>query len=191
VKRSDGAVDPTLTPSEVKTHSAATSATVAAAGRATEPEGGARPSKLTLAGYDVGEMIGKGGMGEVLLAHDSKIGRNVAIKRMAKIQARLDHPAIVPVHALGEDADGRPYFTMKRLTGRTLEEVLDEASQQKLLRAFVDVCLAIELAHTRGVVHRDLERRPARSRIDKSDEGIAWRCRRRPCTMGADDAERR
>jgi eukaryotic-like serine/threonine-protein kinase len=125
--------------------------------------------------YQLGELLGRGGMGEVVLAEDKTIGRRVAIKRMratvpspdavmrflreAHIQARLDHPAIVPVHELGKDPDGRPYFTMKRLTGVTLHDVLEEgkASPQKLLRAFVDVCLAIDFAHERGVVHRDIK----------------------------------
>ena len=124
-------------------------------------------------GYDIGALIGRGGMGEVLEADDRRIGRKVALKRMrtrpageplarflreARIQARLDHPAIVPVHELAIDADGRPYFTMKRVTGRTLAHRLaDGGAQNRLLRAFVDVCLAIEYAHTRGVIHRDLK----------------------------------
>jgi eukaryotic-like serine/threonine-protein kinase len=124
------------------------------------------------AGYELRELLGRGGMGEVLLAHDELIGRDVAIKRMrrrepspdaearflreAKIQARLQHPAIVPVHELGRDADGRPYFTMKRLAGSTLEELRGEPLQ-RLLRAFVDVCLAIEFAHDHGVIHRDIK----------------------------------
>ena len=125
-------------------------------------------------GYDVGEVIGRGGMGEVVSAHDRRIGRDVAIKRMraeapsnaeigrflreARIQARLDHPAIVPVHELGLDPDGRPYFTMKRLAGVTLAQRLAERAPTKLLlRALVDVCLAIEFAHARGIVHRDLK----------------------------------
>ncbi|HEY5948647.1 MAG TPA: serine/threonine-protein kinase [Kofleriaceae bacterium] len=125
-------------------------------------------------GYQLGELIGHGGMGEVLVAQDQRIGREVAIKRIrahdpshdavarflreARIQARLDHPAIVPVYEMGTDADGRPYFTMKRLAGITLAKRLAQnAPVQPMLRAFVDVCLAIQLAHTRGVVHRDLK----------------------------------
>ena len=125
-------------------------------------------------GYQLGPLIGRGGMGEVLVGQDQRIGREVAIKRIrspepsadavirflreARIQARLDHPAIVPVYELGIDADGRPYFTMKRLTGETLEsKVLSDATIHRLLRAFVDVCLAIQFAHARGVVHRDLK----------------------------------
>jgi serine/threonine-protein kinase len=125
-------------------------------------------------GYQLGALIGKGGMGEVLVAQDQRIGREVAVKRIrsrepspdavsrflreARIQARLDHPAIVPVYELGSDADGRPYFTMKRLAGVTLgKRLTQEGPVQPLLRAFVDVCLAIQLAHSRGVVHRDLK----------------------------------
>jgi serine/threonine-protein kinase len=125
-------------------------------------------------GYQLGELIGHGGMGEVLVAQDQRIGREVAVKRIrsrdpshdavsrflreARIQARLDHPAIVPVYELGTEADGRPYFTMKRLAGVTLAKRLAQgAPVQPLLRAFVDVCLAIQLAHSRGVVHRDLK----------------------------------
>jgi serine/threonine-protein kinase len=125
-------------------------------------------------GYQLGELIGRGGMGEVLAAHDQRIGREVAVKRIrsvdpsadavmrflreARIQARLDHPAIVPVYELGTDGEGRPYFTMKRLAGITLAKKLSQNGPvQPLLRAFVDVCLAIQLAHSRGVVHRDLK----------------------------------
>jgi serine/threonine-protein kinase len=127
-------------------------------------------------GYELGEVLGRGGMGEVLLAHDERSGRDVAVKRLrtrspsehdigrflreAQIQACLDHPAIVPVHELGRDADGRPYFTMRRLTGTTMHALLDDESsacEQRLLRAFVEVCLAIDFAHARGIVHRDLK----------------------------------
>src|SRR5688500_16350003 len=125
-------------------------------------------------GHQIGELIGHGGMGEVLVAQDQRIGREVAVKRIrardpspdlvsrflreARIQARLDHPAIVPVYELGTDVEGRPYFTMKRLAGVTLaKRIAQDAPVPTLLRAFVDVCLAIQLAHTRGVVHRDLK----------------------------------
>jgi len=129
----------------------------------------------TLEGYMFGAVIGRGGIGEVVAAHDLRVGRDVAIKRLrstnptdsevqrflreARIQARLDHPAIAPVHELGRDAQGRPYFTMKRLAGTTMSELLQmpEPNRQRLLRAFIEVCQAIDFAHTRGVVHRDLK----------------------------------
>jgi serine/threonine-protein kinase len=159
--------DPTLTPSLA----GALSETIAA----TKPDAVPGGRRLAPAGYELGELLGRGGMGEVLLARDVRIDRNVAVKRMraevptpdavarflreARIQARLDHPAIVPVHEVGTDADGRPYFTMKRLAGTTLADVLSDQREplQKLLRVFVEVCLAIEFAHARGVIHRDLK----------------------------------
>jgi eukaryotic-like serine/threonine-protein kinase len=134
--------------------------------------------------YTLGEVIGKGGWGEVVSARDEQIGRTVAIKRLrgekvegsttiarflreARVQGRLEHPAIVPVHELGFDNAGQPFFVMKQLAGVTMSAVLarkpgeasavPELSRQRLLRAFVDVCLAIEFAHTRGVIHRDLK----------------------------------
>jgi serine/threonine-protein kinase len=136
--------------------------------------GGGGTVALPDPGYQLGVLIGRGGMGEVVVAHDQRIGREVAVKRIrsrtpthdavtrflreARIQARLDHPAIVPVYELGTDHEDRPYFTMKRLAGTTLQKRLsDGGSTQPLLRAFVDVCLAIQLAHSRGVVHRDLK----------------------------------
>jgi len=133
------------------------------------------PIDLAPAGYQLGVLIGKGGMGEVIAAQDRRVGREVAYKRLrnrdaspdalsrflreARIQARLDHPAIVPVYELGMDADGRPFFTMKRLTGQTLAARLQKTAEplQPLLRAFAEVCQAIELAHSKGVVHRDLK----------------------------------
>jgi eukaryotic-like serine/threonine-protein kinase len=134
------------------------------------------PHDAALPSYRLERRIGLGGMGEVLLARDEQLGRDVAIKRLrtatptpqalarflreARIQARLDHPAIVPVHELGEDTTGQPYFTMKRLAGRTLAEVTkadDKPPLNQLLRVFADVCLAVDFAHARGVVHRDLK----------------------------------
>jgi serine/threonine-protein kinase len=151
------------------------------AGEAATPD--AQPPRATppvLAGrYRLGRRIGKGGMGEVIAARDEQVGRDVAIKRMraaapgeqairrflreASIQGRLEHPAIVPVHELGRDDDGLPFFAMKKLSGITLGKILaDPATRariglQRILRAFVEVCLAIELAHVRGIVHRDLK----------------------------------
>ncbi|MBA2544654.1 MAG: protein kinase [Deltaproteobacteria bacterium] len=123
--------------------------------------------------YELGTVIGRGGMGEVLLARDRDLGRDVAIKRMrssnpsddaiarflreAKIQSRLDHPSVVPVHELGHDPEGRPYFVMKRLTGVTLENRLRTDALQPLLHAFTDICRSVAFAHSRGIIHRDLK----------------------------------
>ncbi|MDB4960688.1 MAG: Serine/threonine protein kinase PrkC, regulator of stationary phase [Myxococcales bacterium] len=134
--------------------------------------------------YRLGDVIGRGGMGEVLSARDEQVGRWVAIKRLrvsdpspevlarflreARVQGRLEHPAVVPVHELHHADGSPPYFVMKQLTGVTLADVIPRLAvgdvkaasaftQQRLLRAFAEVCLAIEFAHTRGVVHRDLK----------------------------------
>jgi len=142
-----------------------------------------RPPPTTEARYRFGEVLGEGGMGEVLLAHDEHIGRDVAVKRIrstepspeelsrflreARVQGRLEHPAVVPVHDLTADRDGRPFFVMKRLTGTTMQELLAglragseadaAATRRRLLRAFADVCLALEFTHRNGIIHRDLK----------------------------------
>jgi len=126
--------------------------------------------------YRLGDVIGRGGMGEVFVAVDLELRREVAVKRLrreptertvarfereARVQSRLDHPAIPPVYQLGVDDRGQPYFAMKRLAGVTMGSIIESGfartQRQTLLRAFVDVCHAVELAHTRGVVHRDLK----------------------------------
>ncbi len=134
--------------------------------------------------YRIGDVLGQGGMGEVLSARDEQIGRPVAIKRLrvenpnpeilarflreARIQGRLEHPAVVPVHELWTQEGSQPFFVMKQLTGTTLADVvpklalrdkraMEDFTLQRLLRAFTDVCLAVEFAHTRRVVHRDLK----------------------------------
>jgi serine/threonine-protein kinase len=162
------ASDPTLTPSKAFA--------IDATAPLSDPDSMVVPSNAALpARYKLGTRLGAGGMGEVLLATDQQIGRDVALKRMlvssaaaearflreARIQGRLEHPAIVPVHELGTDVDGRPFFVMKRVTGTTLADLLARDAvkdqRQKLLRAFADVCLAVEFAHSRGIVHRDLK----------------------------------
>jgi eukaryotic-like serine/threonine-protein kinase len=134
------------------------------------------PDSIVGGRYKLGRRIGKGGMGEVMAARDVQIARDVAIKRMraanpsekaiqrflreAMVQGRLEHPAIVPVHEIGRDDEGLPYFVMKKLAGTSLAKILDDREHvplQKILRAFADVCLAVEFAHVRGIVHRDLK----------------------------------
>ena len=128
--------------------------------------------------------IGTGGMGEVRLYRDRAIGREVAMKiirqsdtgsprrwrfvREARIQGQLEHPAVVPIYDFGVDPDGNLYFTMKRVRGVSLEEVLAALAagdptadrrwgRRRLLTAFSQVCLAVDFIHRRGVVHRDLK----------------------------------
>ncbi len=140
-----------------------------------DPNATARDSAPSLPGFRITGLIGRGGMGEVMCGNDIEIGRDVAIKRLrgaqaspeavtrflreAKIQARLEHPGIIPVHSIGRDSEGEPYFTMKRITGVTLAEQIATGAtpRQRLLRAFVDICNTIDFAHGKRVVHRDLK----------------------------------
>lgn len=138
--------------------------------------------------YEIGEVLGEGGMGEVHRCHDRLASRDVALKvirssgdiedveqrflREARVQATLAHPAIVPVYNVDKDLAGRTYFTMKRVEGDSLSDVLERArdrrdhealpgslslSRHRLLAAFLRVCLAVDYAHSRGVLHRDLK----------------------------------
>lgn len=135
----------------------------------------APPPNLAGTRYVLGERIGRGGMGTVYVAHDAALGREVALKvldaaldegaaarlrREARILARLEHPGIVPVHDVGTLADGRTFYTMKRVRGPRLDEhvrTLGAASLAERLRLFERICEAVAFAHAHGVVHRDLK----------------------------------
>jgi serine/threonine protein kinase len=113
-------------------------------------------------GYRVLREIDRGGMGRVLAAHDLTLDRDVALKvllrgassdlfvRESKITARLPHPGIPPVHALGTLSDGSPFLAMKLVAGRTLAEEMKSADRPRLLQAFAQVCQAAGFAHSKG-----------------------------------------
>lgn len=128
------------------------------------------------------EPIGEGAMGEVFAAVDPVADQRFAVKLLrsellndtrartyfgneAGITAAIDHPGGIPVYGLGLTADGRPFYVMKRLEGRTLRSLLDERRdrvsdllwRQRLLRIFGDVCETVAYAHARGIIHRDLK----------------------------------
>ena len=125
----------------------------------------------------VGE-VARGGMGMVLRAHDADLGRDVAIKVLhpelarqsesvqrfveeAQIGGQLQHPGVVPVYELGLTSDERPYFTMKLVKGRTFAAFLaqrksPDEDRRRWLDVFESLCQTMAYAHSRGVIHRDL-----------------------------------
>jgi eukaryotic-like serine/threonine-protein kinase len=130
-------------------------------------------SKLTHV-YRLGDELGRGGMGRVVRATDDMLGRDVVIKTMlpsasnalrfereARITARLQHPAIVPIYDLGKTDDQELFYVMRPIPGRSLEALLastsDISERLKLLSRFLAAAEAIAFAHHHRVVHRDLK----------------------------------
>lgn len=118
--------------------------------------------------------LGQGGMGGVYCVEDTELERRVALKvisvpdpdgvwtarllQEARVIAKLEHPGIVPVHDIGLLPDGRPYYTMKLVLGKRLDEhVKSVASLSDRLRLFLRICDAVAFAHARAVMHRDLK----------------------------------
>jgi serine/threonine-protein kinase len=151
--------------------------------------------------FEIEAEIARGGMGVVWKAIDREILRHVAVKEVdprdddellarfveeARIMGQLDHPNIVPVHDIVRDARGRPTrFIMALVDGRTLAEILDGETEppvsgerlEELLRVFLAVCDAISFAHSRGVVHQDVNPRNvmvgSHGRVYVMDWGLA------------------
>ncbi len=126
--------------------------------------------------YRVEQLLGRGGMGAVFLAHDLTLEREVAIKVLppdvsqdpqvirrfeqeAKTAAKLDHPNIIPIYRV-ESAGGLNYFVMKYIAGTSLEDVLERRevlALDYLQRVLWEAACALGHAHQRGVVHRDVK----------------------------------
>jgi serine/threonine-protein kinase len=136
--------------------------------------------------YQVKRLHARGGIGQVWLACDNDLGRDVALKELrpdrmtpailarfvdeARITGQLEHPGIVPVYELVQPSEGdKPFYTMRFVAGRTLTQTINSYHQKRiagdtgplelrqLLDGFVAVCNAVAYAHSRGVLHRDLK----------------------------------
>jgi serine/threonine protein kinase len=131
----------------------------------------------------------RGGLGEIHTAHDKELHREVAIKRIhashahdaeirrrflleAAVTARLQHPGVVPVYSLTEDASGAPCYAMRFIEGESLHEAVERFHKtpwrargrgeralelRQLLGRFIGVCNTVAFAHSRGILHRDLK----------------------------------
>jgi eukaryotic-like serine/threonine-protein kinase len=131
--------------------------------------------------YQVGELLGYGGMAEVHRGRDLRLGRDVAIKmlrtdlardatfqerfrREAQNSAALNHPAIVAVYDTGEEVSSTgeklPFIVMEFVNGRTLKEVLAQEGRiqpRRALEIIADICAALEFSHRHGIIHRDIK----------------------------------
>jgi tetratricopeptide (TPR) repeat protein len=137
--------------------------------------------------YTLTRLHGEGGLGQVWVAHDNDLGRDVAFKQIkpgktanpdlwrrflkeAQITGQLEHPNIVPVYELGREPDNKqPFYTMRLVRGQTLREAIaenhrrrqageeDPLERPKLLQNFMSICQALSYAHSHGVIHRDLK----------------------------------
>ena len=142
-----------------------------------------------------------GGLGEVFLAHDNELHRDVALKEIkaryadvptsrlrflleAEVTGGLEHPGIVPVYGLGQYSDGRPFYAMRFIRGDNLKQAIDRFHStdfsakpaersvefRNLVGRMIDVANAIEYAHRRRVLHRDLK--PGNIMIGKYGETL-------------------
>ncbi|HPF41879.1 MAG TPA: protein kinase, partial [Phycisphaerae bacterium] len=138
-------------------------------------------STPTIHGYRIDDVLGIGGMGVVFAGEHLGTRRQVAIKvirqatghsdtlrhfrREVDILVRLRHPHIAVLHDAGTTTDGSPYFAMELIEGATLKDLmrsegpvdLKTESGRNVIRRFVEICRAMNYAHQRGVIHRDLK----------------------------------
>ncbi len=137
--------------------------------------------------YTLNTLHAAGGIGEIWLARDTDLQRDVAVKRLqsrrspsevakmrflreARITGQLDHPGVVPIYEIClDETTGQPYYSMRFLKGRTLTEHVKEYHQRQrpvggdpqtllaLLNAFCIICNTVAYAHSKGIIHRDLK----------------------------------
>ena len=132
------------------------------------------PGSAPRARYELGSLMGRGGMGEVHRVRDHVLQRDMVRKTLrpellhdaramsrftneARITAHLQHPGVVPVYDIGVMEDGRPYYTMQEVRGPLLGEALKQWPLQRAVEALRRVADVLALAHSHGVIHRDLK----------------------------------
>lgn len=135
---------------------------------------GTLPSGTRFGRYEIVDLLGVGGMGEVYRANDTRLRRTVAIKvlppelaedperlrrfeREARAAAALNHPHICTIFDVGEH-EGTHFIAMELLEGRTLRQIIDEqrVDMEQVLNVAIDVADALDMAHRSGIVHRDI-----------------------------------
>ncbi len=135
--------------------------------------------------YKIIEKIGAGGMGEVYLAEDTKLKRNIALKflptqflnnddikkrfqREAQAVAKLNHPNIVTIHEVSE-FNGRPFFVMENIDGHSLRYFIKEKPQpaDAIIEFALQICQGLGEAHRHGITHRDIK--PANIALDRTN----------------------
>ena len=126
------------------------------------------------ADFELGEQLGRGGMGVVYRARDLALQRDVAMKILreniatdsrtakrfveeARITGQLQHPGIPAVYQVGKMPDGRPFLALKLIRGRTLDALLKDGEPINKLSIFEAICQAVGFAHAHQVIHRDLK----------------------------------
>src|SRR6185503_19108022 len=126
--------------------------------------------------YQIVNLIGEGGMGEVYLANDTTLGRRVALKVLptfvskdperlrrftqeARAASRLSHPNVCVVHEIGETEDGRPFIAMEYVEGVTLRQRMRDHVMKlgDVLDIAIQIADALTAAHESGIVHRDIK----------------------------------
>jgi tetratricopeptide (TPR) repeat protein len=135
--------------------------------------------------FRVIEVLGRGGMGEVLRVFDPTLEREIALKLIrdggaglesrflaeARAQAKVRHPHVCAVYETGT-ADHRPYIAMELLPGRTLGAAARDLDRDQLVEVMRVVAEAVDAAHRSGLIHRDLK--PANIMVHRGDDGVWW-----------------
>jgi serine/threonine-protein kinase len=171
------------------------------AGGPGESQGALAPG-ATIAHFEIIKRLGHGGMGEVYLARDRRLERNVALKvlpaatlgdreararleREARLVSALNHPNICTVHEVGEDG-GRAFIAMEFVEGRTLDQVIPPHGlpAESVARIGAAIAAALAYAHRQGIVHRDLKSGNVMITLDGRVKVMDFGLARRPAGPG-------